>query len=299
MYELSQLRCFVAVAEELHFGRAAERLNITQPPLSRQIQILERILNVKLLSRTSRAVRLTPAGKTFLLEARKILRAADEAAVAVRRVALGETGSISIGFTAASAYSYLPNLIRAARKRLHDADLVLKEMVSSEQIEALGARRIDIAFMRSPPPQRGLETLKVQSEQLMVALPERHRLCTQRRVALASLVEEPFIMYSPDEARYFYDLVSRTFSTEGFTPRSIQYLAQVHTILSLVRSGLGVALVPESAAALGVKGVTLKELQMPARRPVELFMVWHSKNDNPLVATWARIAREVGINGSI
>jgi len=294
MYELSQLRCFVAVAEELHFGRAAERLNITQPPLSRQIQILERILNVKLLSRTSRAVRLTPAGKTFLVEARKILRTADEAAVAVRRVALGQVGSITIGFTAAAAYSYLPNLIRAARKVLPDADLVLKEMISSEQIEALGARRIDIAFMRLPLPQRGLETLKVQSERLMAALPERHRLCAQNRLALASLAEEPFIMYSPDEARYFYDLVSRAFAGEGLTPRAIQYLAQVHTILSLVRSGLGVSLVPESAAALGVKGVVLKELQMPPKRSVELFMVWHAKNENPLVHTWARIAREAG-----
>ncbi len=299
MYELSQLRGFVAVAEELHFGRAAERLNMTQPPLSRQIQILERILNVKLLSRTSRAVRLTPAGKTFLIEARKVLRMADAAAVAVRRIALGQLGSVTIGFTAASAYSYLPNLIRAARRILPDADLVLKEMISSEQIEALGARRIDIAFMRSPQPQRGLEILKVQSEQLMAALPERHRLCAQKRVPLASLAEEPFIMYSPDEARYFNDLVSRAFSSENLTPRSIQYLTQVHTILSLVRSALGVALVPASAAALGMKGVVLKELHQPPRRPVELFMVWHAKNENPLVATWARIAREAGACASV
>jgi DNA-binding transcriptional LysR family regulator len=291
MYELSQLRCFVAVAEELHFGRAAERLNLTQPPLSRQIQILERILGVKLLNRTSRTVRLTPAGRVFLVEARQILRMSEEAAVSVRRVALGQGGTITIGFTAAAAYSYLPDLVRSARKFLPNADIVLKEMITANQLEALGAQKIDIGLMRSPNPCRGFERLRVHTEQLVAALPEGHRLCASERVTLQSLAEEPFIMYAPDEASYFHDLVTKAFAKQGLVPRSVQYLAQVHTILSLVRSTLGVAMVPESASSLSVKGVVLRELQLPPKRSVELFMVWRTKNDNPLVAAFTRLAR--------
>jgi DNA-binding transcriptional LysR family regulator len=292
MYELSQLRCFVAVAEELHFGRAAERLNLTQPPLSRQIQILERILGVELFNRTSRAVRLTPSGRAFLVEARRILRLSEEAAVTVRRVALGQVGSISIGFTAASAYSYLPDLVRRARRALPEVDLVLKEMVSSQQIEALGARRIDVSFMRSPLAHHGFDTLRVQKERLVAALPDCHRLSAQPRVSLESLAEEPFIMYSPGEARYFHDLILTLFAKRGLAPRAVQYLAQVHTILGLVRSTMGVSLVPESAAVLSVKGVVLKELQPPSRPSVELFMAWRSKNDNPLVSALIKLARD-------
>src|SRR5690606_25154416 len=130
MFELSQLRCFVAVAEELHFGRAAQRLNMTQPPLSRQVQLLERILGVVLLDRTSRSVRLTPAGRSFLIEARRILRLAETASLTTRRIASGEEGRVAIGFTAASGYSFLPQLVELSRTRLPGVDLALREMVT-------------------------------------------------------------------------------------------------------------------------------------------------------------------------
>ena len=129
MFELSQLRCFVAVAEELHFGRAAQRLNMTQPPLSRQVQLLERILGVVLLDRTSRSVRLTPAGRSFLIEAKRILRLAESAALATRRIGKGDAGRVAIGFTAASGYSFLPNLVDLARTKLPNVDLALRELV--------------------------------------------------------------------------------------------------------------------------------------------------------------------------
>ncbi|TNC06027.1 LysR family transcriptional regulator [Methylobacterium terricola] len=290
MFELSQLRCFVAVAEELHFGRAAERLHLTQPPVSRQIQVLERVLDVALLNRTSRAVRLTPAGRRFLVEARRILRLADEAAATARRVAAGEAGSVTLGFTAASAYRTLPDLVRAARRRLPEADILLKEMVSAAQAEALGAQAIDLALMRPPLPAAGDASLRIARETLLAALPDDHPLAAGASVTAEALAAEPLIAYAPDEARYFHDLVDDYFAEAGLTPRTVQHLAQIHTILSLVRSGLGLALVPDSAASLRVAGVTLRPLVPVPRRPVELHLVWRRSNDNPLIPILAELA---------
>ena len=161
MFELSQLRCFVAVAEELHFGRAALRLNMTQPPLSRQIQILERVLDVTLLERSNRAVRLTPAGQRFLTDARHLLKLAESAAVLARRMANGKAGSINIGFTATSAYSYVPALVAACRRELPDIEISLKEMVSSDQLKRLDSGEIDIALLRPPIPRGNLGAFRV------------------------------------------------------------------------------------------------------------------------------------------
>jgi DNA-binding transcriptional LysR family regulator len=148
MFELSQLRCFVAAAEELHFGRAAQRLNMTQSPLSRQIQLLERILDVTLLERTSRTVSLTPAGRVFLIEARRIVRLAESASLSARRVAKGDAGKVAIGFTAVSGYTLVPQIVAQARASLPNIELELREMVSTDQTDALLTGLIDIGFVR-------------------------------------------------------------------------------------------------------------------------------------------------------
>lgn len=148
MFELNQLRCFVAVAEELHFGRAAVRLHMTQPPLSRQVHLLEQRLGVKLLNRTSRSVRMTSAGRSFLADARQILRLAESASLAVRRAARGESGSVTMGFTAASGYGVMPGMIAQCRARLPDVEVNLREMVTIEQIHALATGSLDLAFSR-------------------------------------------------------------------------------------------------------------------------------------------------------
>src|ERR1700749_4627037 len=137
MFDLNQLRCFVTVAEELHFGRAAARLNMTQPPLSRQTEVVEHIIDAPLLERPSRSVRLTPAGRSFLPEARRILKLAESASQVAQRIAKGKTGSLKIGFTAAAAYGYLPELLAACRAKLPEVDFSLKEMVSGDQFEGL------------------------------------------------------------------------------------------------------------------------------------------------------------------
>jgi DNA-binding transcriptional LysR family regulator len=293
MFELSQLRCFVAVAEELHFGRAAARLNMTQPPLSRQIQILERILDVALLERSNRTVRLTPAGQSFLAEARRLLKLAESAALLAKRVAKGKAGSINIGFTAASAYSYVPQLVAACRHELPEVEIALKEMVSGDQLKRLDAGEIDIGLLRPPVPRTGLRAFRVCAEPMIAAVPAGHPLARAEAVSLEDLSAEPFITYAPYEARYFHDLVVELFTRAGLMPDYVQHLAQIHSILAMVHSGVGVAMVPEAAESLHFSGVALRPLTLPSQRPAELYFVSREANDNPLLPTIAALAKKL------
>jgi DNA-binding transcriptional LysR family regulator len=290
MFDLSQLRCFVTVAEELHFGRAAARLNMTQPPLSRQIQVLEHIVEASLLDRTSRSVRLTPAGKSFLPEARRILKLAESASQVARRIAMGKTGSIKIGFTAAAAYGFLPDLIAACRARLPEVDLSLKEMVSGDQLEALASGQIDAGLLRPPMARSELLSVRVVAEPLLVAAPDGHRFATAGAVPLRELDGQPFVMYSPYESRYFHDLLVTQFTRAEILPRYVQHLSQIHSILAMVRAGLGMAIVPEAAAGLNFSGVQLRPLRLRPPAPVELFLVWRRNDENPLLPSLIEIA---------
>ena len=297
MFELSQLRCFVAVAEELHFGRAAARLNMTQPPLSRQIQIPERVLDVVLLERSNRTVKLTPAGQSFLTEARRLLKLAESAALLAKRVANGKAGSLCIGFTATSAYSHVPELVAACRRELPDVEIALKEMVSGDQLKRLGSGEIDVGLLRPPIPRTGLVAFRVSAEPLVAAVPANHYLAGAEEVALDDLAAEPFIMYAPYEARYFHDLLVELFSRAGLVPNYVQHLAQIHSMLAMVHSGVGVALVPQTAMNLHFGGVALRPCKLPHPRPAELFFVSRKDNDNPLVPIVAGLARGLATSG--
>lgn len=292
MFDLSQLRCFVTVAEEMHFGRAAARLNMTQPPLSRQIQVLEHIIEAKLLDRTSRSVRLTAAGRSFLPEANRILKLAESASQAARRIAMGKTGSIKIGFTAAAAYGFLPELIAACRTRLPEVDLSLKEMVSSDQLEALVSGQIDAGLLRPPVARSELVSARVVAEPLLVAAPDGHPFAAAKSVFLKDLDDQPFVMYSPYESRYFHDLLVTQFTRADILPRYVQHLSQIHSILAMVRAGLGLAVVPAAAAGLNFSGVQLRPLRLgaPEPAPVELFMVWRRDDESPLLPSLIEIA---------
>lgn len=281
MFELSQLRCFVAVAEELHFGRAAMRLNMTQPPLSRQVQLLERILGVVLLDRTSRSVRLTPAGRSFLIEARRILRLAESASLATRRIASGEAGRVAIGFTAASGYSFLPKLVELARERLPTVDLALREMVTGEQIEALLTGRIDLGLIRPPLNRPEFDKLRVMTEPLVAALPAGDPRLDKAVVSLADFDALPMIMYAPEGAGYFHGMLSGLFDAAGVSPLQVQHMSQIHSMLALVHARIGAAVVPEAATRLHFDGVDFRPLDITPARPVELFVAWRRDNDNP------------------
>ena len=298
MFDLGHARSFVAVAEEMHFGRAATRLNLTQSPLSRQIQMLEQTLGVQLLERTTRAVRLTPAGRTFLAEAYRVIAAAESAARITRRAARGESGLLRLGFTAASAYRSLPRLVAQVRAKLPEIDLVLEEMVSDEQIHALDANRIDLALVR--PSQRLFDdgtliaSASLTRERLLLAVPRAHRLAAGRAPTLQDLDEEPFVTWSPRGGRYFIDLLEALFEAGGVRPRIVQRVNQVHAMLALVGAGLGIALVPEGARGIRMAEVALRAIPLPPSARPELLLAWRRDNPNPCLPSVRTVVLDAG-----
>lgn len=293
MFELNQLKCFIVLAEELHFGRAARRLGMTQPPLSRQIQLLEHQLDARLFDRTSRTVHLTPTGQRFRIDARRILRLADEAAVIAKKVDLGKLGSIRIGFTAASAYDFVPRLVKACLKEFPDVDLSLKEMVTGEQLEALESSQIDIGFIRPLLMRPALESIKVYAETMQLAVPSDHPFARKKSIRLKDLSGEPFVMYAPGESRYFHELVVAQLAQANAHPHYVQYLGQIHSVLSLVSAGVGLAMVPQSASRLKFDGVTMRNIAIRAKTPVELHAVWRRDTDSMLVPIIVNTARRL------
>jgi DNA-binding transcriptional LysR family regulator len=281
MIEIGQLRCFVAVAEELHFGRAARRLHMTQPPLSRQIQVLERVVGAKLLERSSRQVSLTAAGAVFLLEAQRIVRLAEAATLAARRVAGGQSGRVAVGFTAVSGYTLVPALVARAREALPEIALELYEMVTADQVEGLTSGQLDVALLRPPVDRARFESRALVAEGLAVAVGPGHRLAAQERLRLGDLDDESLVMYSRWGAGYFHALVSRLLEAERAVPRQVQHVTQIHSMLGLVHAGLGAAVVPESAAELSFGDVVFRPLDTEPARPVELHFAWRRDNANP------------------
>ncbi len=284
MFDLSQLRCFVAAAEELHFGRAAQRLNMTQSPLSRQIQLLERILDVMLLERTSRQVRLTPAGSAFLIEARRILRLAESAALSARRVARGDAGRVVIGFTAVSGYDLMPRIVAQAIARLPNIALELREMVTSEQADALVTGLIDVAFVRPPIDRHEFESVCVLREPLIAALPAGDPRQARGVLVPADFDGLPLIMYARQGAGYFHEMLLKLFADAGAEPDYVQHVTQIHSMLGLVRAGLAAAIVPQAATSLHMTDVQFRTIQTEPENPVELVMAWRRDNSNPALA---------------
>jgi len=281
-YTLDQLRGFVAVAEEGHFGRAAERLRMTQPPLSRQVQRLERAVGFRLFDRTQKGVDLTPAGRIFLEEARRLLTSADTAPLRARRVAAGTAGTIRIGFTAVSALTVLGRWISVAAAELPGVDLVLSEMVTHAQLDALLAGDIEVGLVRQVPRSDVLDSRLVATDSLILAVPRGHPLTAIGRApTLEDVAEHDVVTYSPSEAWYFYELVVAAFQQARLSPRYVQHISQVHTVLSVVNAGLGVALVPSSAMALNLSNLVFMDIEGLPKETVELHSVWRARHGNP------------------
>lgn len=283
LFDLKQLRCFVTVGEDLHFGRAAKRMNMTQPPLSRQIQMLEYALGVQLFLRTSRSVQLTPAGRTFLVDARRILALSEGAATAAQRISKGESGLLKMGFTAASSYSFLPKLLACITSELKDIEVVLSEMVTIRQVEALQENRLDLGLVRPPVETPGICTARISGERLMLVVPARHRLGRGTRPSIRNLEGENFIMFSPVEGRYFHELIQGLLSQASVSVKTVQHVSQVHSILALVSAGIGISIVPETARSLHFEGVSIRPLSK-LRATAELHLAWSRENTNPVLA---------------
>jgi len=279
-FTLEQLRGFLAVAEELHFGRAAARLKMTQPPLSRQIQKLERVVGAQLLERDNRRVTLTAAGEVFLGEARRLLSLADTAPELARRVSSGSHGVVRIGFTAASTYGTLGRVLDEVERALPEIGLDLHEMVTREQVAALLNEEIDLGLARPPFDADTFGSRLLHREALLVAAPSDHRLLGLGRDAVAAdLAAEPVVMHSPTQARYFYDLVVSMVPTAS--QNAVHTVSQVLTMLWLVAAGRGIAFVPASAARLPIEGVGFVTLETPVPEPVELHLLWMRESRNP------------------
>jgi DNA-binding transcriptional LysR family regulator len=287
MFTFDQLAGFIAVAEELHFGRAAERLNMTQPPLSRQIQKLEKIVGAELLERDNRKVELTSAGRTFLDEARRLMALAERAPVTARRIASGKSGVLRIGFTAASGFSILGPLLGELSGIIPDVDIELQELVTGEQLAGLLTGELDLGLARPPFDKDTFDSHLLYRESIMLAVPEGHPLTgLGRNITADDFSEEPLIMHSPTQARYFYDLVVRMLPIRH--ANVVHTVSQILTMVSLVAANRGLAFVPHSATMLGIRGVEFLPLEGGDSEQVELHALWNRRVTNPALSRLLR-----------
>ena len=294
--ELRHLRYFVAVAEELHFGRAAQRLNVAQPPLSRQIRDLERELGAALFDRTPRGVELTAVGQAFLPEARLTLAQAERAQRTARRAARGETGRLRVGFVDAATHTgVLPDVLGFFRMHLPSIGLSLFEMDPVQQAEALRTDRIDVGVLHSPPPDadRWLRVEPVYVDPLVAALPETHPLAKHERLTMAELAEESFVLFSRLVGPPLYDEIIARCRAAGFSPRVVQEASGWHTIASLVSAGLGVAFVPRSLAAEAQSGVAYRPVR-DLKVDMVLAAVWKRGERSPVRERFVTALKTVG-----
>ncbi len=289
--ELRHLRYFVMLAEELHFGKAAARLHIAQPPLSQQIRQLEIELGFELFHRTKRSVKLTEAGQVFLSEVQQILTQLEVAIQFGRQTSRGEMGQITIGFVSSAAYSILPDILRTFRTAVPAVGLELHELTTDEQLRSLQAGKIDVGFLRLPVEQDIFAFEIVFQESLIVALPETHPFANQSSVSLRSLSKEPFILFPRLLAPGLYDLIISLCQQADFSPKVTQEAIQMQTIVSLVAGGMGVAIVPESLQNLQRTGVVYKSLQEPTPQ-VAIVMIWRRNDTSPTVQRFLEIVRQ-------
>jgi DNA-binding transcriptional LysR family regulator len=280
--ELRHLRYFVAVADHRHFGRAAEHLHMSQPPLSHQIRQLERELGTQLLARTTRRVDLTEAGRALYDDAVRILADVDAAAARVRALGEGLTGRLRIGFTGSASYRQLPQVAQLQRAHLPDIELQLfSEMLTPAQEQALVERRLDIGLLRPPLRTPGLSTRTIAVEPLTLAVPSGHRLATVPAPRLADLTGEVLLTYPGSARSVVHAAVERELRRTGASVARTQEVEQTSSMMALVGAGLGVALVPESARALRLDGVVHRDVTDAPM--VELALAW--REDDTSAAT--------------
>lgn len=264
--ELRLIRSFVVLAEELHFGRAAERLGIVQPALSMQIRALEDELGVRLFVRNRHRVDLAAAGETFLPGARATLEQARRAVAEVTAGARGEIGRLSIGFVSSVLPWYLPALLRRLNDRFPGIELELEDMPSPDQLRRLGAGRLDFGFVRLPVDGRGVEIAEVIDERFVAALPAGHRLAGEGEVEPAALAGDPLFLLARRFAPGFSDELHRALAGRGLTPHPARDLGEFTTMLALVGAGMGVGILPELATAAPPPGVVVRPLALGTHR---------------------------------
>ncbi|MDB5852927.1 MAG: transcriptional regulator, LysR family [Herminiimonas sp.] len=292
--ELRQLRYFVVLAEELHFGRAAARLHMTQPPLSQTIQGLEAELGTLLFNRTRRSVALTPAGVALLPQIQRLLQFAQSLPAIARRAAAGESGRLALSFVSTADYSVLPTFLRDFRQRYPQVQIDLREATSDVQLDELADGRIDVGLLIPPLPDRlkaELSYVPVIAEPLVLAAPQGLLARGKQPVALSTLSELPLIIFPRRIAPALHDAILSCFQTAGLTPHIGQEAIQMQTIVGLVSAGMGIALVPQSVSNLKRPGVEYRALSDPTPL-VETGIAWRHDNASPVLHAFLELLRK-------
>ncbi len=291
--DLRRIRHFTVLAQTLNFSRAAERLHIAQPALSVSIQKLESELGTRLFERTPSGVRLTDSGQAALVDARRLLYHGEQLTRAARDATAGTTGRLRIGFVGSAVYGLIPTLVPAFRAEYPDVELVLREDTSARIVQRLEEETLDIGLVRTPLMQpTTLELLPLQQDRFIAALPRSHPLAAAPRLSLAAFADEPFVLYTAADASGLHSAAMAACQSAGFVPQVAQQAIQVPTVLALVASGLGVALVPEVVRGFLGEKVTYRDLDdQTAAPPTALALAWNAALESPAGERFIRLAR--------
>jgi len=288
--EFRQLQLFVAVAEELHFGRAAARVRMAQPPFSQQIRKLEIELAAELLTRSSRRVALTPAGAHLLEQARGLLAKRAEVVASVRRVAEGEAGVLHVGFGASSAFGVLPDIIQRFRTKHPHVVLRLDDREALDIGAALVHGELDIAIVRAPFQYQGVDVAPLLQERFVLALSAKHALARKKNIVVSALASEPFVLFPRHVAPSLHDTIASICIEAGFSPRIVHEASSWPSVISLVKAGLGITMAPSSARDILPGGVVFKDLRGATQR-AELCLAYPRQGLSPAAKHFLMVAR--------
>jgi DNA-binding transcriptional LysR family regulator len=286
------LRSFIAVAEELHFGRAARIVHLSQPALSLQISGMEQELGVQLLIRNRRKTELTPAGRVFLGEAREVVQRTDEAIALTRRAALGQVGTLRIGFISTAAAILVPPLVKRFRERYQHVELDLRNVLTRDQLTQLQENRLDVGFLRLPlptPPE--IRTRVIHREPFVLLMPASHPLAAKKNLQLAECQEADFVVYTRKMAPGFHDQSMNILHRNGITPHVVQEAAEMYTLMSLVAAGMGIAIVPSSIQLHHADNVVVRELPDEKSRS-EIAIAWNKDRVSATTQLFLQMAFE-------
>ncbi|API59692.1 LysR family transcriptional regulator [Tardibacter chloracetimidivorans] len=291
--DVRQLRSFIAVAAEENIGRAAKRLNISQPPLSRQIQALERELGSILFRRTVKGVELTDVGLTMLSDAQNVIALLDRMTERAKRAQRGQLGRLDIGIFGSTILGVVPAVLERFHAEAPDVKLVVHTMTRQEQMEGLRNGRIGVGFNRFANNEPGIVVETVRREPVMVALRADHRLAERKEISFLDLANEPLILFPAGERMNFVDLVLGLFHAAGVKPVIAQEVGDAIAALSLIASGFGLALIAESATMLSASGVVYRNLDAQLPPMVDLSCLYREDNTSPIIRRFLEVVREV------
>jgi DNA-binding transcriptional LysR family regulator len=285
--ELKDLRAFVAVAEEMHFGRAAARLHISAPPLTRQIQKMERLVGARLFDRTKRTVVITAAGSALLSEARGILEQAEKLPDTAQRAAQGQSGVLQVGVNAAALFSQTKEVQRKILQDLPNIRVIWRVLSSMDQITAIRQGSLDLGFVHTPIEHEGLSVRRMLREPLTAALPTNHPLANRQSIRLKDLHDQVFLIGARNLSPHDYDRLINACTSEGFTPKLDHQTQSMMSYLGLVAIGAGITITPTSMAEVKIEGVTYVRIEGPEHYS-EISIAWDPRNITPVLARFLK-----------